>query len=115
MARHLMSQGAGNKVDEEKDPREKMPHYVFIGISISLFVLGIIFLFKGGLFKSQKGNLVDVTGEVDGLGIESEKIWPGFVEMQLELSDLQKVAQQNRKAAQDIKGRIEEDKAKFRL
>lgn len=95
-----------------------MPHYVLIFISISLFVLGIIFLFKGfkgELFESQKENLADVTGEINGLGIESEQIWPEFAEVQLELSDLQKIAQQNKKAAQDIKGRIEEDKVKFCL
>ncbi len=95
-----------------------MPYYVIVFISISLFALGIIFLFKGfkeELFKPQKENSADVTGRIDGLGGKKEEIYSEFAEMQLALSDLQKVAQENKKAAQDIKGRIEEDKVKFCL
>lgn len=70
-----------------------MLYYALIFISISLLSLGIIFLFKGGLFKSKFE----------------------FADVQLELNDLQKVVQANRKTAQDIKRRIEEDKVKFCL
>lgn len=92
-----------------------MSHYALIFISVSLFSLGIIFLFKGKLFKSQKSDLADITGEIDGPGAGSEEIQYEFARTQLELNDLQKVAQENKKAVHDIKRRVEEDKVKFHL